>query len=125
MENNEASNVSSANTLSGFMKTYLKSHKLSIRGFARKADVSEGAIRNILKWGNNDKARDPDPWTLIKAARGMKINPVILFELAGYLMERASDNSPYAKYLADEFDNASPETKEEMIRGLSSIVSQK
>jgi hypothetical protein len=114
--------MTEANTLSGFMRAYLSSHKLSNRSFSRKAEVSESAVRNILKWGHDDKARDPDPGTLIKIAKAMKINPIILFELAGYLKERSSDNSPYAKYLADVFDGAKPDVQEAIVEGFNAIV---
>lgn len=113
------------NTLSGFMRVYLDSHQMSNRSFSRKAEVSESAIRNILKWGNDDKARDPDPGTLIKIAKAMKINPIILFELAGYLVKRSSDNSPYAKYLADTFDNAMPEVQKQIVDNFSAIIANR
>lgn len=114
--------MTEVNTLSGFMKCYLNSHNLSNRSFSRKAEISESAVRNILKWGHDEKARDPEPSTLIKIAKAMKINPIILFELAGYLKERSNDHSPYAKYLADVFDNADPETQEVMVSNLTAIV---
>lgn len=113
------------NTLSGFVKNYLESHRESNRSFSRKAKVSESAIRNILKWGEDDKARDPDPGTLIKMAEAMKIDPIILFVLAGYLPEKVNDNSPYAQYMANVFDKAVPEVQEAIKNNLSAIVSSR
>lgn len=59
--------------------------KLSNRGLARLADVSEGAIRNLLKYGDDPQAKIPDAQTLSKVGIALGVDPLAFFRLAGHI----------------------------------------
>ena len=94
-------------TLGRFLVEMMETHKHSNRSLADAAGVSEGAVRNLLKYGEDPDARDPDARTLRLIAEALNVNPLILYRLAGYLPPDPGANSVRAEYLADVFDNLS------------------
>jgi transcriptional regulator with XRE-family HTH domain len=77
--------VSQVETLGLFMAKLMEQRNLSNREIARLAEVSEGAIRNLLKYGDDPRAKTPDPHTLGKVAIALGIDPLVFFRLAGYI----------------------------------------
>lgn len=82
---------------------------------AALAGVSEGVIRNLLKFGNDAKAKDPDARTLRKVADALNVNALYLFRLAGYIPPAPDAHSPRADLFADVFDKLTPENQEAVI----------
>lgn len=104
-------------TLGSFLVEMMETHKHSNRSLADAAGVSEGAVRNLLKYGEDPDARDPDARTLRLIADALNINPLILYRLAGYLPPEPGANSARARYLADVFDSLPP-SKQDAVMGV-------
>ncbi len=101
-------------TLGGYVRRKMTLYNLSNRALAETAEVSEGAVRNLLKHGEEEDAKDPDPHTLRKVANALNTHPVVLFRLAGYIPPDRGANSFVAKFLADTFDKL-PELKKHIL----------
>jgi transcriptional regulator with XRE-family HTH domain len=108
-------------TLGGYLKRKLVLYNLSNRALAEAAGVSEGAIRNLLKFGEEDDAKDPDAHTLRQVADALSMHPLILFRLAGYIPPDHAGNSLRAKFLADTFDKL-PEMKKDILMGVLEVL---
>lgn len=106
-----------ATTLGSFVSELMEVHQYSNRSLAVAAGISEGAVRNILKYGENPKAKEPDAHTLRDIADALGINPLILYRLAGYLPPAPDANSVRAEYLADVFDHL-PSEKQDAVMGV-------
>jgi transcriptional regulator with XRE-family HTH domain len=76
-------------TLGGFLKRILDERAISGTLLATAAGIAEGSVRNLLKFGLKPDAPAPNPQTLRAVAEYLDINPVYLFQLAGYI--RADD----------------------------------
>lgn len=91
-------------TLGRFVAELMAKQQLTNRSLAALAGISEGAVRNLLKFGNDANAKDPDARTLRQVADALGVNPLRLFRLAGYLPPQPDSNSVRAEYIADLFD---------------------
>lgn len=80
------SNMADTITLGTYIQSIMKERNISGRALSMYADVSQGALNNVL----HDKA-DPDPKTLIKIADYLNIPVEELYRLAGYLPDEDSD----------------------------------
>ncbi len=90
---------------------------------AEVAGVSKCVVRNILKHGNNPKAKDPDARTLRRIADALGINSLKLFRLAGYIPPAPDANTVRAEYLADVFDELPPE-KQDAVMGVVEAMAE-
>jgi len=106
-----------ATTLGRFVSDLMKVRQLSNRSLATAAGISEGAVRNTLRFGEDPKAKEPDARTLREIANALNVDPLILYRLAGYLPPAPDANSVRAEYLADVFDTLSPE-KQDAVMGV-------
>lgn len=97
--------------------------KESNRSLAKKAGVSEGAIRNLLKCGEDPKAKGPDARTLYQVANALGTDATIFFRLAGYIPPKEPGNSARSQYLARVFDQLSPEKQEAIMGVFEAMVS--
>lgn len=76
-----------------FLAQLMEQKKISNRELARLADVSEGAIRNLLKVGDDPRAKAPDALTLSKAGIALGVDPLVFFRLAGYIPPSSGQHS--------------------------------
>jgi transcriptional regulator with XRE-family HTH domain len=111
-----------ATTLGKFVSDLMEAHQHSNRSLAADAGISEGAVRNILKYGADPKAKEPDARTLREIADALNINPLILYRLAGYLPPAPDANSVRAEYLADVFDQLPPEKQDAVMSVLEAMA---
>ena len=95
--------ASRANSLGRFVAELMEKHNHSNRSLAAAAGVSELAIRNLLKYGTDPKAKDPDARTLSQMAKALEVDALRLFRLAGYIPPQPDAHSVRAEYLADMF----------------------
>jgi transcriptional regulator with XRE-family HTH domain len=114
----------SATTLGKFITDLMEARQHSNRSLAAAAGVSEGAIRNILKYGEDSKAREPDARTLRLIADALRVNPLRLYRLAGYLPPAPDANSVRAEYLADVFDALPPEKQDAVMGVLEAMADE-
>lgn len=108
---------SQATTLGGFIAELMEKHQHSNRSLATAAGISEGAVRNLLKYGKDGRAKDPDARTLQQVANALGVNPLRLYRLAGYLPPTPDTHSVRAEFVADVFDRL-PIEKQEAVLGV-------
>lgn len=108
---------SQATTLGGFIAELMEKHQHSNRSLAAAAGISEGAVRNLLKYGRDGRAKDPDARTLQQVANALGVNPLRLYRLAGYLPPTPDTHSVRAEFVADVFDRL-PTDKQEAVLGV-------
>jgi transcriptional regulator with XRE-family HTH domain len=97
--------VAQFETLGLFLAKLMERQNLSNRELARLAEVSEGAVRNLLRYGDDPRAKDPDPRTLSKVAIVLKLDPLVLFRLAGYIPPSSQSHlTTRGLYLAQIFE---------------------
>ena len=109
--------TSRATTLGGFIAELMEKHQHSNRSLAAAAGISEGAVRNLLKYGRDRGAKDPDARTLQQVADALGVNPLRLYRLAGYLSVVPDAHSVRAEFVADVFDKL-PIEKQEAVLGV-------
>jgi transcriptional regulator with XRE-family HTH domain len=97
-------------------------HNLSNRSLAAAAGISEGAVRNLLRYGQEEGVKDPDPRTLRAVANALKVKPATLFQLAGYLPREREVNSWRAVFVADVFDRLPPVKQDIVMAVLQAIA---
>ncbi|HML23764.1 MAG TPA: hypothetical protein PKD09_19060 [Aggregatilinea sp.] len=110
-------------TLGAFIAALMNEQQHNNVSLAELAGVSEGVIRNLLKYGVDPKAKDPDARTLRKVADALGVNSVRLFRLAGYIPPAPDANSVRAEYLADVFDDLPPE-KQDAVMGVLEAMAE-
>ncbi|MCC7208145.1 MAG: hypothetical protein IT323_12625 [Anaerolineae bacterium] len=115
--------ASSADTLGRFIADLMEVRGYNNSTLATAASTSESVIRNLLKHGIDKRARDPDPSTLRRVADALEVNALYLFRLAGYIPPKANVNSARAEFLADAFDELSPE-KQDAVMGVLEALSE-
>ena len=101
----------------------MKAERLSNRELAKRAFISEGAVRNILKYGTNLEKSKPDIETLIHISKALNINPSILFELSDVSLVDSKSWSPMARYIADVYDSSDMEIQSRIIDSVLIIMS--
>ncbi len=111
-------------TLGLFVADLMRKQQHNNVSLAAAAGVSEGVIRNLLKHGIDLRAKDPDPRTLRRVADALDVDAIMLFRLAGYVPPQAKANSVRAEYLADVFDELSPE-KQDAVLGVLEAMTDK
>jgi transcriptional regulator with XRE-family HTH domain len=107
--------TSRATTLGGFIAELMEKQQHSNRSLAAAAGISEGAVRNLLKYGREPKAKDPDARTLQSVANALGVNPLRLYRLAGYLPPAPDVHSVRAEFVADVFDRLAPDKQEAVL----------
>jgi hypothetical protein len=110
-------------TLGKFIADMMRKQQHNNMSLAVVAHVSEGVIRNLLKYGIDPNAKDPDPRTLRSVADALGIDATMLFRLAGYIPPKAYTNSVRAEYLADVFDELASE-KQDAVLGVLEAMSE-
>jgi transcriptional regulator with XRE-family HTH domain len=113
-----------ASTLGQFVADLMAKYDLSNRSLAAMAGVSESAIRNLLKFGIEPKAKDPDARTLTSVAKALDVDAIRLFRLAGYIPPEPSAHSPRADYIASAFDEL-PAAKQDAVIGVLEAMIEK
>ena len=109
--------TSRANSLGRFVAELMEKHDQSNRSLAATAGVSESAIRNLLKYGTDPNAKDPDARTLSQVAKALDVDALRLFRLAGYIPPKPDAHSVRAEYLADTYDIL-PSEKQDAVLGV-------
>lgn len=109
-------------TLGSFVADLMRKQQHNNVSLAAAAGVSEGVIRNLLKHGIDLRAKDPDPRTLRRVADALDVDAIMLFRLAGYIPPQANANSVRAEYLADVFDDLSPEKQDAVLGVLEAMT---
>lgn len=109
--------TSRVTTLGGFITELMEKQQHSNRSLAAAAGISEGAVRNLLKYGTDTRAKDPDARTLQQVANALGVNPLRLYRLAGYLPPAPDTHSVRAEFVADVFDRL-PVDKQEAVLGV-------
>jgi len=104
-----------ANTLGRFIADLMNKTGYTNRSLATAAGVSESAVRNLLKYGVELDAKDPDARTLSRIADALNVDALRLFRLAGYIPPLPAAHSPRGDYLADVFDHLPPEKQEAVL----------
>jgi transcriptional regulator with XRE-family HTH domain len=115
---------STASTLGRFIADLMAKHDLTNRSLAATAGVSESAIRNLLKVGEEKGAKDPDARTLSLVAKALDVDALRLFRLAGYIPPEPSAHSIRADYLAEMFDVLSTEKQDAVLGVLEAMIDQ-
>jgi transcriptional regulator with XRE-family HTH domain len=116
--------TSQASTLGQFISELMAKYGHSNRSLAATAGVSESAIRNLLKFGVESDAKDPDARTLSRIARALDVDAIRLFRLAGYIPPQAAAHSVRADYLADIFDQL-PVQKQDAVLGVLEAMTER
>lgn len=109
--------TSQATTLGDFIAELMEQKDHSNRSLASAAKVSEGAIRNLLKYGRESRAKDPDARTLTNIAKALDVDALRLFRLAGYIPPAPAAHSLRADHLAGLFDQL-PTEKQDAVLGV-------
>lgn len=107
--------TSRVTTLGGFIAELMEKQQHSNRSLAASAGISEGAVRNLLKYGREPKAKDPDARTLQSVANALGVNPLRLYRLAGYLPPAPDVHSVRAEFVADVFDRLASDKQEAVL----------
>ena len=115
---------STANTLGHFITDLMAKHNHTNRSLAAAAGVSESAIRNLLKVGQEKGAKDPDARTLSLVAKALDVDALRLFRLAGYIPPEPSAHSIRADYLAEMFDVLPTEKQDAVLGVLDAMIDQ-
>jgi transcriptional regulator with XRE-family HTH domain len=115
---------STANTLGRFIADLMLQHDHTNRSLAATAGVSESAIRNLLKVGEEKGAKDPDARTLSLVAKALDVDALHLFRLAGYIPPEPSAHSIRADYLAEMFDVLPAEKQDAVLGVLEAMIDQ-
>ncbi len=115
---------STASTLGRFIADLMTKHDHTNRSLAATAGVSESAIRNLLKVGEEKGAKDPDARTLSLVAKALDVDALRLFRLAGYIPPEPSAHSIRADYLAEMFDVLSTEKQDAVLGVLEAMIDQ-
>jgi len=115
---------STASTLGRFIADLMTKHDHTNRSLAATAGVSESAIRNLLKVGEEKGAKDPDARTLSLVAKALDVDALRLFRLAGYIPPEPSAYSIRADYLAEMFDVLSTEKQDAVLGVLEAMIDQ-
>lgn len=115
---------SSATTLGAFITELMQKYQHSNRSLGAAAQISEGAVRNLMKYGIDNRAKDPDARTLQRVAYALGVNPLILYRLAGYLPPMTDSNSVRAEFVADVFDGL-PLEKQDAVLGVLDALAEK
>ena len=116
--------VAKAFTLGQFVAALMNKQKHTNRSLANIAGISEGAVRNILRYGVDSSAKDPDPRTLTKVAHALDVEPLHLFRLTGYIPPEADTPSIRAEYFAVLFDRLSPEKQDAVLAVVEAMIDQ-
>jgi len=111
-------------TLGEFLEEEIARRKLSNRGLAIGAGVSEFAIRNMLQHGISEHAKDPDPRTLRAVADYLNIDPLRLFRLAGYIPPQKAAPSVRAETIAEVFDRLDEDQQNALLGMAEALVSR-
>lgn len=114
--------ASRANSLGRFVAELMEKQNHSNRSLAAAAGVSESAIRNLLKYGTDPKAKDPDARTLSQVAKALEVDALRLFRLAGYIPPQPDAHSVRAEYLADSFDILPPEKQDAVLGVMEAMI---
>lgn len=114
-----------ASTLGQFIADLMAKHQHTNRSLADVAGISEGAVRNILKYGSDPSAKDPDARTLTKIAQALDVDPLHLFRLVGYIPPEADAKSIRAGYIAEMFDRLPPEKQDAILAVVEAMAVEK
>ena len=109
------------NSLGRFIAERMRQQQHNNVSLAAAAGVSEGVIRNLLKHGDDPRAKDPDPRTLRKVADALEVDSIMLFRLAGYISPQPRANSVRAEFLADVFDELPQEKQDAVLSVLEAM----
>lgn len=112
-----------ATTLGEYIAELMEKQQFSNRALASRADVSEGAVRNLLRYGKDTSAKDPDPRTLSKVAVALGVSPLRLFRMAGYIPPEPTAHSARAEFLAKTFDMLTNEQQDAVMSVLGAMAS--
>lgn len=113
-----------APTLGQFIADLMSRTKHTNRSLAAAAGVSESAVRNLLRFGIDNKAKDPDARTLTKIAHALGVDAIRLFRLAGYIPPESAAQSVRADYLAETFDELPPEKQDAVLSVLEAMANR-
>jgi transcriptional regulator with XRE-family HTH domain len=113
---------SKARTLGDFIAEEMDKHQFTNRSLAAAAGISEGAVRNVLKYGNDKRAKDPDARTILAIADALSVEPLRLYRLAGYVPPQSDSYSARAEYLAETFDELPPEKQDAVMSVLEAMT---
>lgn len=116
--------ASQATTLGGFLAELMNKQQHTNRSLATVAEVSEGAIRNLLKVGRSSDAKDPDPRTLRQVADALDVDPMTLFRLAGYMPPQPDAHTVRAEYVADLFDRLTLDKQDAVLALLEAMITE-
>ena len=103
----------------------MQKQQLNNINLAEAAGISEGAVRNILKHGADPKARDPDARTLRRVADALKVDPLLLYRLTGYLPAKPDIQSARATFVANVFDRLNAEKQEAVLGVIDAMAGDK
>ncbi len=113
----------SEETLGGYVRTVMEQHGLNSNRLAQAAGVTEGTIRNLLKQGDDSNVSSPHPLVLRAVSEALHLDPIRLFQMAGYLGpdEQHTSFSPIAEFVALSFDLLPPEQQKVLLSVLNSL----
>ena len=114
-----------ASNLGQFIADLMAKHHHTNRSLAEVAGISEGAVRNILKYGINSAAKDPDARTLTKIAQALDVDPLHLFRLVGYIPPDPNAPSVRAEFIADMFDRLPLEKQDAILAVAEAMAVEK
>lgn len=111
-----------ATTLGELIAERMRKYNHSNRSLAQAAGVSDTAIRNLLKFGVVNGAKEPDAQTLRKVAVALDVEPIRLFRLAGYIPADDRMYSTRAEYLAKVFDTLSEDRRQAILAVIETML---
>ncbi len=114
--------TSKATTLGRYIADLMATNHHTNRSLATAAGVSESAIRNLLKVGEDVRAKDPDARTLTLVAKALDVDTLRLFRLVGYVSPEPAAHSARGDYLARMFDELPIEKQDAVLGVLEAMI---
>lgn len=94
----------------------MKKQGYTVESLAAAASVPVEIIRDLQKYGIDPRARAPKAPTLRRVAQALGVDPLRLFQGAGYIVTGGPVPSSRSEYFRTTFDSLSEAAQEQVIR---------
>lgn len=94
----------------------MKKQGYTVESLAAAASVPVEIVRDLQKYGIDPRVRAPKAPTLRRVAHALGIDPLRLFQIAGYIVTGGPIRSSRSEYFRVTFDSLSEAAQEQVIR---------
>lgn len=94
----------------------MKKQGYTVESLAAAASVPVEIVRELQKYGIDPRTRAPKAPTLRRVAQALGVDPLRLFQSAGYIVTGGAAPSARSEYFRVTFDRLSDEAQEQVIR---------